>query len=440
MAKKRITYDLYGKLNIATIEREVEDAYNNGISLFFVDSPIQHPYNCDGYIEEGLLLRLLIEYKFDESLSNTVARARILVQVLFYLKRFEDNGLPLPNVIMVGDKNECFVIHSNDIVQYLDEAVDWTVAPSSAGDAFPSLVAKISSDTNINPFIFKIERSFDLKQIVDRIRDLSVNVKRYVRVTEHNIAEIFDYFVSSVLRNPESIEPHTVVEVFLGVLLNPMEYYQHPQNRNFLVAGGTKYLIFGDAFISFFDYYNRNYTPQETLKFTEIADRLIEDAARRFSGEFFTPVPFVDYAHRMAERRFGEDWKEQFVVWDGSCGTKNLTRDYRFQNLYCSTLRQGDLQISERYNPEANSFVFDFLDGDDNDLPKSLQCALRDNKPFIFWQNPPYATAGNSNSADKKAKEGVAKTEINQLMIKDGIGKASQNLYAQFIYKMILYN
>lgn len=34
MAKK-VGYDLYGKLQNATIEREVEDAWNAGISLFF---------------------------------------------------------------------------------------------------------------------------------------------------------------------------------------------------------------------------------------------------------------------------------------------------------------------------------------------------------------------------------------------------------------------
>ena len=112
MPKKKISYDLYGKLQLTSLELEVEDAYNNGISLFFADSPIEHPFSCDGFIAEGLLLRLLIEYKFDEMLSNSVTRAKVLVQVLFYMKRFEDGGLPLPNVIMVGDRNECFVIHS----------------------------------------------------------------------------------------------------------------------------------------------------------------------------------------------------------------------------------------------------------------------------------------------------------------------------------------
>lgn len=197
MAKrKKISYDLYGKLQLATIEREVEDAWNGGISLFFADSPIEHPFACDGYIEDSLLLRLIIEYKYDEKLSAAAASARVLTQVLFYLKRFENGGLPLPNVIMVADKNECFVIHANFLLQYLDEKIDWSTAPSAAADANPRLVAKIAADPEINPFVFSVGQGFDLTPVINRIRVLSVNVKRYIRVTEHNIAEIFDYYSS----------------------------------------------------------------------------------------------------------------------------------------------------------------------------------------------------------------------------------------------------
>lgn len=439
MAKKRISYDLFGKLQIATIEREVEDAYNGGISLFFADSPIEHPFNCDGFISEGLLLRLLIEYKLDEILSNPVARARVLVQVLFYMKKFEDGGLALPNVIMVGDKNECFVIHSNDIVSYLDADIDWTTAPSNAAVANPRLVREIAENTDINPFIFMITEGFDISRIVDRIRDLSVNVKRYVRVTEHNIAEIFDNFSTTVLRNPDLLSPSRLVEVFLGILLDPMSYYQHPRNRNLLVTKDDGVPIFGDAYRAFFDYYNQSYTPREHMKFTEIADRLIEDTERRRNGEFFTPVPFVDYAHRMIEHALGLNWKELFTVWDASAGTKNLTRDYRFSKLYCSTLKENDLNIGSRYNTEATSFVFDFLNGDMNSLPVGLRNALASDMPIVSLQNPPYGRAGRDEDGNGTMgiERGAADTETGRRMKRDRIGACSANLYAQFMYRLL---
>ena len=33
-------------------------------------------------------------------------------------------------ISLIGDKNECFVFHTNDILTYLDKDVDWKIAPS----------------------------------------------------------------------------------------------------------------------------------------------------------------------------------------------------------------------------------------------------------------------------------------------------------------------
>ena len=50
---------------------------------------------------------------------------------------------------------------------------------------------------------------------------------------------------------------------------------------------------------------------------------------------------------------YGEDWKEKYVVWDPAWGTGNLTRDYKFKELYVSTLGYSDIQTAEQmgYNP-----------------------------------------------------------------------------------------
>ena len=93
----------------------------------------------------------------------------------------------------------------------------------------------------------------------------------------------------------------------------------------------------------------------------------------------------------MISEQFGEDWKEKFVVWDNCAGTKNLTRDYFFKELYCSTLENAELAISERYNREATSFQFDFLNDSLDKLPQGLKEALENNKPIIFLINPPYS-------------------------------------------------
>ena len=429
----------YTQIKSAVIEREVEDVYNKGISLYFTDD-IKHPFACDGLIEtkteSNKILKLIIEYKLDETLTSKVVRAKVIAQVLFYLKRFENDGMILPNVCLIGDINECFCFHTNDILSYLDEDVDWSLAPSSAGNC-TDLVMKIAEDENINPYIFDIDENFSFKDVAEKIKSLADNVQRYVRVTEHNISNIFDYFCKKVVKDVKKIQPNDLVAIFMGAITDADEYYQHPTKKNVLVCkGGKQIAIKGDGFKSFFSYFNRNYTPQEKNKFAEISDRLIEDTNRRNKGEFYTPTLFVDYAHKMIAEQFGEDWKKKYVVWDNCSGTKNLTRDYYFKELYCSTLENAELAISDRYNREGVSFQFDFLNDSLDKLPQGLKSSLEENKPIIFFLNPPYATSASGKG--KEGKGGVSNTMVYDSMTKNKIGGASQNLYLQFLYRIMM--
>ena len=434
MSKSKF-YDL---IKNATIEKDVENVYTQGINLYFPNVQVEHPFACDGFIDtkndKGKLLKLIIEYKFDEEFTSKIVRAKVITQVLYYMKRFEQNGLILPNVVMVGDVNECFVFHTNDIISYLDEDLDWSIAPSKAHEHNADLILKLAKDENINPFIFVIDENFSFKSVIDKIYDLSNNIQRYVHVTEHNIATIFEYFTNRVITDKKKISANDIVAVFMGVITKNSEYYKHPIKKNILVTPQGEIKINGDGFDSFFSYFNRNYTPQEKMRFSEISDRLIEDTNRRNKGEFYTPTLFVDYAHDMISKEFGEDWKEKYVVWDNSAGTKNLTRDYYFKELYSSTLEQAELDISKQYNKEATSFQFDFLNDSLDKLPKGLLEAFEQNKPIIIFMNPPYGTACNQGETSKK---GINDTMIRRMMIDDGVGAGAENLQHQFIYRIL---
>lgn len=436
MSKSKF-YDL---IKNATIEKDVENVYTQGINLYFPNVQVEHPFACDGFIDtkndKGKLLKLIIEYKLNEDFTSKIIRAKVITQVLYYMKRFEQNGLILPNVVMVGDVNECFVFHTNDIISYLDEDLDWSIAPSKAHEHNADLIYKLASDENINPFIFVIDEDFSFKSVIDKIYDLSNNIQRYVHVTEHNIATIFEYFTNRVITDKKKISANDIVAVFMGVITKNDDYYKHPVKKNVLVTPQGEIKINGDGFDSFFSYFNRNYTPQEKMRFSEISDRLIEDTNRRNKGEFYTPTLFVDYAHDMISKEFGEDWKEKYVVWDNSAGTKNLTRDYYFKELYCSTLEQAELDISKQYNKEATSFQFDFLNDSLDKLPKGLIEAFEQNRPIIFFMNPPYATTCNFGNKNK-AEEGND-TIINGIMKENGMKRCSDNLYAQFLYRIMM--
>ena len=444
MAKK---INLFESLKQTKIEREVEDFYNSALAVYFPNNIITHPYACDGLLEATIddkLFKLIIEYKYNEDFKSKTARAKVILQAIFYIKQFEINGQIIPNVCLIGDKNECFVFHTNDIIKYLDEDVNWKVAPSGAAVKYPELVLKLANDADINPFVFEINKDFDFELVANKIKDLALNVKRFIHITEHNISIVFDYFKSRVITNASKISANDIVAIFNGVITKSDNYFLHPNKNNILVSPFGNIQINGDAYNSFIGFFNREYSPKEKMRFAEISDRLIEDTNRRNKGEFYTPTLFVDYAHKMISETLGADWKNEYVVWDNCCGTKNLTRDYRFKELYCSTLEKAELDISEKYNPEAESFVFDFLNDPivgrdslmgvyDDKLPNGLKDALLENKPIVFLLNPPYATP--SKLLGTINKENV---QVDTLVRKnmDNMKEARANLYCQFLWRI----
>ena len=428
----------FDRMKSCKIEREVEDIYNEGISFYFSGSDIKHPFECDGFLStsigRGNVLKMIIEYKYNEDMKQKSAIAKVLVQVVFYLKRFEDAGMELPNVVMVGDINECFVMHSNDLLKYLDWDVNWKIAPSEAYKKCPEMVLGIVEDESINPYVFWIDESFDFKDVIEKIHSLCENVKRYVRITEHNIASIFEYFRDRVLLKKDVLSANELVTVFIGLITNDDSYFLHPKKKNTLITPNGNIPVNSASFASFFDQYAREYTPQERMNFTAIADRLLEDTTRRRQGAFFTPTKFVDFAHRMIEKELGDNWRDEYVVYDCCCGSLNLTRDYRFKELYCSTLDKGELELGSRYNPEATKWQMDFLNDGDECLDKGLIKAFEQNKPIVFFINPPYGTAGvMGNTGTSKA--GTNNTAIRDEMNATKFG-GSENLQHQFMYRI----
>ena len=156
---------------------------------------------------------------------------------------------------------------------------------------------------------------------------------------------------------------------------------------------------------------------------------------RRKQGEFFTPTIWVDKAHEYISNTFGEDWKEKYVVWDPAWGTGNLTRDYKFKELYCSTLNQSDIDTANQmgYNNEGVKFQFDFLNDPDEKLPQALRDVIASGREIIVLMNPPYIKATPNKGNDST---GVSNTIIGREMGFKKMGIASSQLSTQFLFKI----
>jgi len=417
-------------------EKDVENLYRHSLMKKFKDMEITSPFGCDGFaVSKENKMRVLLEFKDDLQLNNKLDLSKVVAQSIYYIKKFHDKGLVPPSTIFIGDRNECAAFHVNDIIDYLDMDLDWTVAPSSAHKN-GELISKLVQDSNINPFIFDSEH---FNQCIDKLKDLTDNVQRKVLVTDKNITEVFRYFEGNVL-GKHKLSTNELSNLFVQLLVNRDDNYLHPVGRRKMIVTksfGEVPVKTREGFESFFAHFASSYSPSQKEKLTAVVDRLVEDSTRRKQGEFFTPTIWVDKAHEYIASVYGENWKEEYVVWDPAWGTGNLTRDYKFGELYVSTLNQSDIDTANQmgYNPEATKFQYDFLNDDYEKLPEGLRKAIEEGRQIIVLMNPPYASSGTMDV--NKVKIGISETKIAIEMKKDSLGKSAQEMYVQFIYKCI---
>jgi len=435
---KTVTGQTITQLILSVNEKDVENSYRQYLTRKISDMIFTSPFGCDGFGEsKSFNLKVLCEFKDNLDLSNKIGQTKVLSQAVFYLKKFELTGKMLPTTVFIGDRNECFVIHANDLFKYLSMDLDWGAAPSNAYKN-TVLINEMMNDENINPHVFSIH---NIDDCLIKLKDLTKGVTRLIPITPHNLTEVFSYFEKNVL-GKHSLNTNQLANLFTQILINPDDNYLHPvKKRKTIVTKSFNEVPVKtrEAFTSFFSHFSNEYTPRQKEELTAVVDRLIQDVTRRKQGEFFTPTIWVDKAHEYIASVYGEDWKEKYVVWDPAWGTGNLTRDYKFKELYVSTLNYSDIQTAEQmgYNPEAVKFQFDFLNDDYDFLPKGLRDAIESGREIIVLMNPPYGRSSSGKKGGRKSTTGLSVTNVNSEMIKNKIGKASSQLYCQFIYRVL---
>lgn len=430
-------------LDNAVNEMDVQDRYRVALRRAFKDIIFESKYRTDGLAySDKYKLRMILEQKHEYDFSSLIERAKVIAQILRYIKIIhEDDPKIMPKVVVVGDENECFVLPVKDIINYI--AIDnyqWTLPPSSMYQDKGLMNDLMEDDVVKNLYIYEPKNEF--KEIVDKIKQINQGVFVPRTLTVKNIDKVYKYFTDniSLKKAGKKILPNDSVNLFANIMLHPDSVMLNNKTKQLFTGMFKEPLSVSNvnSYISFITEYSRVYTPKQKHIFTAILDRLIEDTTRRMQGEFFTPAIWVDKAHEYISSVYGEDWKEKYIVWDPAWGTGNLTRDYKFKELYVSTLNQSDIDTANQmgYNLEATKFQYDFLNDPYEYLPQGLRTAIECGKKIIVLMNPPYAT---SNVAGNKGleKSGTSQTKVNEDMKSENVwGKSAQQLYTQFLYRV----
>jgi len=180
----------------------------------------------------------------------------------------------------------------------------------------------------------------------------------------------------------------------------------------------------------------------------ERKDLLVPQDIRERKGAFFTPFQWVELSQKYLADYLGENWQEEYNIWDCAAGTGNLltglTNKY---NIWASTLDQSDVNVMhDRIEHGANLlknhvFQFDFLNDEFSKLPQGLQDIINDvekRKKLIIYINPPYAESGDSKQrmGTGKNKTSVASETMVYKLHSVKFGTATRELFTQFLIRI----
>ena len=418
-----------------------------------IDFLVYHP-KCEFFTET---------FMWAESKDKPTDVLEMFAQLLLTIKKKVDSGEMPPKFLGVFDREKiAFTEYYNALDIFNLNDFDWTERPSSVSKKTVEQVAKYLKniveyrfDSNLAEIVEFIKTNFAFGKI--GTTKAQINKNNFVTVFMKWSAAVYpsidissddqkeyglidgDFYLGDLLS-----EDNVTLADFkdLNVVLQH-DYYKVRVS----VVGKPKRLIEeiyfrdgGKAHKLFWERYER--PPKEEFwdYMKDRRDLLVPQDIRERKGSFFTPQIWVEKSQEYLAKVFGENWQDEYYIWDCCCGTGNLLAGLvNPYNIWASTIDQADVDIvhtsinNRKCNLLASHvFRFDFLNGNFDDLPEGLRDIINDpekQKKLIVYINPPYAEGGNYTG---RTKSGVATNYAVNQALKPLIGKATNELSALF--------
>ncbi|EKL0232920.1 hypothetical protein PP771_000817 [Campylobacter jejuni] len=401
------------------------------------------------------------------------------VQLVLTIGKYKFYTEQTPNLLCAFDAEKIAFLPFSSLQEiFYQSDINFSVTPSNhKSEQFLKLLKKLDSILNTAQIFYYEKNDEELKTFIKE-NLTSENISK-IKIDKNNFVSIYhkwnkmvkdtisidwnlakesgiidaDFYLADLLSN----ENETISQNLFAILKK--DYYEFNKTKSDLGSIINERTSFKDnqkAHHEFWAIYER--PPREEFwdYIIKRRDLLVDQDIRERKGAFFTPRIWVDKACEYLSKTFGEDYEDEYYIWDLAGGTGNLLANFtNKKNIFCSTLDKADIDvIHERIKNGANLFEnhvfeFDFLNDEFFDevddkgkiiqkskLPLNLQEILKDEnkrKKLIIFINPPYAEVGLSSG-------GINKTGVQYSSIydkyKDILGKSSRELFAQFFIRI----
>jgi len=397
--------------------------------------------------------------------------AEMITQLILTIgkERTYEKMLP-PQYVGCFDAEKIAFIEYNSIQHFFyQNDFNWNVTPSKHDTKeFKQVQKHVEQELQKNFLVFNYDN--DRKELAKFISEnfkLGSENTRKIKITKNNFVPIFTKWLDSVKKSinidweeakKQGILPadfyladllsdnNKTLGESLYVLLDSNQYKLGKKKNTF---GGLNYssIYFFDnqkAYNAFWNHYDR---PPKEEYWNYIIDRrdiLVPQDIREVKGSYFTPKRWVDLSQDYMAKQFGEDWQDEYYIWDCAAGTGNLLANLtNAAQIWASTLDEPDInamhEIAARKGInllDKHIFQFDFLNDPLTKLPDSLRKVIFDNdkrKKLIIYINPPYKEPGNKRQPKGTGKNqaGVSDSNIKE-RFKAEIGQAINEMSIQF--------
>lgn len=314
------------------------------------------------------------------------------IQLILTIGKHRYNTQQTPKYLGAFDAEKfAFLPYASIQEVFYQNDMDWSVTPSNhKSEVFQTLLARLKPVLQKEALIFYYQtQSKELSNFISS--NLNTDEINKYEIDKNNFVSIYfkwlevvkdtisinwevakksgiidaDFYLADLLSN----ENETISQKLFAILKK--DYYEFNKTRSdfdSIINEKTSFKDNQEAHHRFWSIYKR--PPREEFwdYIIERRDLLVSQDIRERKGAFFTPRIWVQKSQEYLAKALGEDWQEEYYIWDLAGGTGNLLAGLSNpRNIFCSTLDQQDVDVmQERIKNGANLFEnhifqFDFL-------------------------------------------------------------------------------
>ncbi|GHT44571.1 hypothetical protein AGMMS49965_20500 [Bacteroidia bacterium] len=412
--------------------------------------------------------------------TDIVAMLTQLVLTIGKARTF-DKMMPPPFLGCFDCEKIAFVPYSEIQHIFYQNDFNWKITPSNTDTKEFRLVYEqiskiLNNDTPWNTYVFDFEsdekelrrfirenfivgKSETAKLQIDKNNFITIyskwlaNVKPTIQVDSWDLAKKYgiidgDFYLADLL----SQENKTLKDkLFVLLQSDHYELDRKIDESGFNIFKTTAFSDNQKAHTLFWNKYERPPREEYWDYIIKRRDMLVPQDVRERKGSFFTPPQWVELSQRYLADVFGEDWQDEYYVWDCAAGTGNLLAGLTNKDrIFASTLDKQDIDVMfDRIANGANLwkqqvFQFDFLNDEfspiskGGKLPDELYNIISDEnkrKKLVVYINPPYAE-GDTVLQKTTNRKGFAFTKVYEKYYSFLGGVAVGQLFMQFIARI----